>query len=157
MPSPSGWPSRSATRSVEGMAVARSADRGDDGAVNTQRNDVQLGELPPADEAEPTEPADARDATETGASTGSRFAPPTGAALPPDPEAYDSERSAHARARGLAAPYIAGGRDPEPEAGRREERFYLRLLLAMVGLIVLGGFALGIISSLLGLSGLVGQ
>jgi len=31
------------------------------------------------------------------------------------------------------------------------------LLLAMVGLIVLGGFALGIISSLLGLSGLVGQ
>jgi hypothetical protein len=124
-------------RSVEGMAVARSADRGDDGAVNTQRDDVQLGGLTPAGEAEPTQPPVA--------------------ALPPDPEAYDSERSAHARARGLAAPYIAGGRDPEPEAGRREERFYLRLLLAMVGLIVLGGFALGIISSLLGLSGLVGQ
>jgi hypothetical protein len=124
-------------RSVEGMAVARSADRGDDGAVNTQRDDVQLGELPPADAAKPTQlPV---------------------AALPPDPDAYDSERNAHARARGLAAPYIAGGRDPEPEAGRREERFYGRLLLAMVGLIVLGGFALGVISSLLGLSGLVGQ
>jgi hypothetical protein len=139
------------------MAIARSSDRGDDGAVNMQRDDVQLGGLPPADEAEPTEPTNTRDATETGPSTGDRFAPATVAALPPDPEAYDSERSAHARARGLAAPYIAGGRDPEPEAGRREERFYGRLLLAMVGLIVLGGFALGIISSLLGLSGLVGQ
>jgi hypothetical protein len=141
-------------RSVEGMAVARSADRGDDGAVNTQRDDVQLGGPPPADEAEPTEPTDA---TESGASQGGQLAPSTVAALPPDPEAYDSERSAHARARGLAAPYIGGGRDPEPEAGRREERFYGRLLLAMVGLIVLGGFAFGIISSLLGLSGLVGQ
>jgi hypothetical protein len=78
-------------------------------------------------------------------------------ALPPDPQAYDAERNVHARARGLAAPYIAGGRDPEPEVGRREERFYGRLLLAMVGLIVLGGFALGIISSLLGLTGLVGN
>jgi hypothetical protein len=77
-------------------------------------------------------------------------------ALPPDPEAYDSERNEHARARGLAAPYIAGGRDPEPEVGRREERYYVRLLLIMVGLIVLGGFALGIISNLLGLSGLAG-
>jgi hypothetical protein len=77
--------------------------------------------------------------------------------LPPDADAYDSERNAHARARGLAAPYIAGGRDPEPEVGRKEERFYGRLLLAMVGLIVLGGFALGIISNLLGLTGLVGN
>jgi hypothetical protein len=77
-------------------------------------------------------------------------------ARPPDPEAYDSERNEHARARGLAAPYIAGGRDPEPEVGRREERYYLRLLLIMVGLIVLGGFALGIVSNLLGLSGLAG-
>ena len=37
--------------------------------------------------------------------------------LPPDPEAYDAERNVAARARGLAAPYIPGGRDPEPEAG----------------------------------------
>ena len=77
--------------------------------------------------------------------------------LPPDPAAYDSERNAHARARGLAAPYIAGGRDPEPEIGRREERFYGRLLLVMVALIVVGGFVLGILSSLLGLTGFVGH
>jgi hypothetical protein len=135
MLSPSGWPSRFATRSAE-HDDARSVDRGDDGSVNTQ----------PDDNAATTETAD-----------GGRLASSTDAALPPDPEAYDSERNAHARARGLAAPYIAGGRDPEPETGRREERFYGKLLLAMVGLIVFGGFALGIISSLLGLSGLVGH
>jgi hypothetical protein len=33
--------------------------------------------------------------------------------LPPDPDAYDSPRAAQARARGLAAPYIAGGEDPD--------------------------------------------
>ncbi|HXI46292.1 MAG TPA: hypothetical protein VNH13_08320 [Candidatus Acidoferrales bacterium] len=70
--------------------------------------------------------------------------------LPPDPEAFDSERAQHARARGLAAPYIAGGSDPDPEPGRREERFYLRILLAMVGVLVLGGFVLGIIANLIG-------
>jgi hypothetical protein len=72
--------------------------------------------------------------------------------LPPDPEAYDSPRAAIARARGLAAPYIAGGRDPEPETGRREERFYVRLLLLMVAVIVLGGFVLGIVAALMGLN-----
>ena len=72
---------------------------------------------------------------------------------PPDPEAYDSERSALARARGLSAPYIAGGRDPDPVAGRREERFFLRLLLLMVGVIVFGGFILGIAALLLGVGG----
>ena len=76
---------------------------------------------------------------------------------PPDPEAYDTERNAHARARGLAAPYIAGGRDPEPEVGRRQDRYYIRLLLVMIAIIVLGGFILGIISNLLGLTGLVGD
>jgi hypothetical protein len=50
----------------------------------------------------------------------------------------------------LAAPYIAGGRDPQPEAGRREERFYLGILLAMVVVLVLSGFVIGIISKLLG-------
>ena len=82
---------------------------------------------------------------------------PRAGSLPPDPEAYDTERNAHARARGLAAPYIAGGRDPEPATGRNEDRFYGRLLLAMVALIVLGGFAFGIIARLLGLTGLVGN
>jgi hypothetical protein len=74
---------------------------------------------------------------------------PPSATLPPDPEAYDSVRSQHARARGLAAPYIAGGRDPEPEAGRREERFYGRLLLLMVVAVVLGGFVIGFAIALL--------
>ena len=69
--------------------------------------------------------------------------------LPPDPEAYDSVRAQHARARGLAAPYIAGGRDPDPEAGLREDRFYGKLLFAMVLALVLGGFVIGIVIALL--------
>jgi hypothetical protein len=76
--------------------------------------------------------------------------PPAPGQLPPDPAAYDSERNALARARGLAAPYIAGGRDPDPDSGRREERFYGRWLVAMVVVIVLGGFVLGIIGALIG-------
>ena len=73
---------------------------------------------------------------------------PPPANLPPDPEAYDSERNALARERGLAAPYIAGGRDPEPEAGRHEERVLLRLLILMVVVIMLSGFVLGILANL---------
>jgi hypothetical protein len=68
---------------------------------------------------------------------------------PPDPAAYDHPRAAQARARGLAAPYIPGGRDPEPERGRAEERRYLRLLIAMVVVVVLSGFVLGIVQNLL--------
>ncbi|MFM2106853.1 MAG: hypothetical protein RL338_1885 [Chloroflexota bacterium] len=67
-----------------------------------------------------------------------------------------SDRNVHARARGLAAPYIAGGRDPDPAAGLREERRYLRLLLAMVLLIVVGGLGLSIVAYLItGGAGLV--
>lgn len=76
-------------------------------------------------------------------------APPAGSrgrALPPDPAAYDHPRSAVARAKGLDAPYIAGGNDPEPERGRAEERRLLRLLIAMVVIVVLAGFVLGIIA-----------
>ena len=69
--------------------------------------------------------------------------------LPPDREAYDSVRAQHARARGLAAPYIAGGRDPDPDTGRAEERRYLRWLLIMVVAIVLSGFVLGILGNLI--------
>ena len=75
------------------------------------------------------------------------------ARLPPDPEAYDSDRARQARARGLAAPYIAGGRDPEPAEGRRQERFYARLLLLMVAVIVLAGFVVGMVAVLLGVAG----
>ncbi len=75
------------------------------------------------------------------------------AQLPPDPEAYDSVRSQHARARGLSAPYIAGGRDPDPETGRREERVYVRLLVLMVVAIVFGGFVVGFVIALLQANG----
>ena len=70
--------------------------------------------------------------------------------LPADPDAYDSPRAVQARARGLSAPYIAGGTDPDPEAGRREERRYLRILLVMVVVVVLSGFVLGFLAQLLG-------
>ncbi len=77
--------------------------------------------------------------------------PPEPAELPPDPDAYDSPRAVQARSRGLAAPYIAGGTDPDPETGKREERRYLRLLLAMVVAVVLSGFVLGYLAQLVGL------
>ena len=70
--------------------------------------------------------------------------------LPPDPEAYDSPRAAQARARGLAAPYIAGGEDPHPERTQREERRYLLLLVVMIVVVVLAGFVLGVVQNLLG-------
>jgi hypothetical protein len=63
--------------------------------------------------------------------------------LPADPTAYDHPRAELARAKGLDAPYIAGGNDPEPELGRREERRLLRLLVLMVVAVVLAGFILG--------------
>jgi hypothetical protein len=70
--------------------------------------------------------------------------------LPPDPEAYDSPRASQARARGLAAPYIAGGTDPNIEQTRREERRFKILLIAMIVVVVLAGFVLGILQNLLG-------
>ena len=70
--------------------------------------------------------------------------------LPPDPDAYDSPRAVQARARGLSAPYIAGGLDPDMEGARRDERRNLRILLAMVVVIVLSGFVLGYLAKLLG-------
>lgn len=72
--------------------------------------------------------------------------------IPPDPAAYDTERNQHARKRGLAAPYIAGGRDPDPAAGLAEERRLLRLLVVMVVILVLSGFVVGIVATLLGFS-----
>jgi hypothetical protein len=80
-------------------------------------------------------------------------------AQPPEPRRpgplapSEAERAASARARGLSAPYIAGGRDPEPDEGLREERFYGRLLIIMVAVIVAGGFILGIVANLIGIVG----
>jgi hypothetical protein len=73
--------------------------------------------------------------------------------LPPDPEAYDDPRNTRARAKGLEAPYIAGGDDPDPAAGLAEERHYGRLLLAMVLTILAAGFIIGTILALSGLGG----
>ncbi len=77
--------------------------------------------------------------------------------LPADPTAYDSPRAMQARARGLAAPYIAGGEDPNPELTRRQERRYLRLLVVMIVILILAGFVLGIGAKLLGLDFLLGN
>ncbi len=49
------------------------------------------------------------------------------------------------RPRGLSAPYVPGGRDPEPDGGKRDERFYGGLLILMVAAIVLAGFLVSII------------
>ena len=96
--------------------------------------------------AEPHEPAGAASAS-----------PPSGTPrLPPDPDAYDSPRAAQARARGLAAPYIAGGEDPDLAVTQEREGRYLRLLIAMVVVVVLAGFVLGIVANLLGMPGLLG-
>jgi hypothetical protein len=78
--------------------------------------------------------------------------------LPGDPRPgplapSEEERAASARARGLAAPYIQGGRDPDPEAGLRDDRFYGRLLILMVAIIVAAGFVLGIVANVIGLVG----
>ena len=75
--------------------------------------------------------------------------------LPPDPAAYDSERSSAARRRGLATPYIPGGRDPDQAGAEREDRRYVRILLVMVVAIILGGFVLGVLASLAGLNALL--
>ena len=66
------------------------------------------------------------------------------ARLPADPAEYDSPRAQIARAKGLEAPYIAGGRDPDPAVGLQEERHYGKLLLAMVAALMFGGFIIGI-------------
>jgi hypothetical protein len=76
--------------------------------------------------------------------------------VPADPAAYDSERSAAARKRGLSTPYVPGGRDPDLAKTEHDERRLLRWLVIMVVVIVLAGFVLGMAAALLGLNGLVG-
>lgn len=69
--------------------------------------------------------------------------------LPPNPEAYDSARAVRAREKGLEAPYIAGGDDPDPAAALAEERRFGKLLIAMVVTIVASGFVIGTLIALL--------
>jgi hypothetical protein len=92
-----------------------------------------------------------------GTDSGSLRAGPGSGRLPPDPVAYDSERNEAARRRGLAAPYIPGGRDPDQATANREERRYLKILLLMVIVIVAAGFVLGFAAALAGFNGLVGN
>lgn len=73
--------------------------------------------------------------------------------LPPDPERYDEERNALARARGLDAPYIAGGDDADPDGSRRTNRVYGRLLLLMILAIVGTSIVLTIVAIALGYAG----
>jgi hypothetical protein len=83
-------------------------------------------------------------------------APPTASPpsnLPPDPAAYDSPRAVRARAKGLQAPYIAGGEDPDPAPGIAEERRYVRLLVAMAIVIIASGFVIGTVIALVGPAG----
>jgi hypothetical protein len=75
--------------------------------------------------------------------------------LPADPARYDSPRAVAARRRGLEAPYIPGGDDPELAETLEREARDTRLLIGMAITIVLMGFVLGIVGALIGLSGLV--
>lgn len=77
--------------------------------------------------------------------------------VPPDPKAYDTERSAAARKRGLSTPYIPGGRDPDQARADAEDRRYLKILVAMVLVIVFAGFVLGVLALLAGFGNLVGD
>ena len=71
--------------------------------------------------------------------------------LPPDPARYDEPRNVAARKRGLEQPYIAGGEDPALPETLRRELPYVRILVGMVIIIIIGGFALGFLGALLNL------
>lgn len=110
--------------------------------------------LPSSASSEPSEPFEASEPFATADDE-----PPTDAgapAVPADPAAYDSERSAAARKRGLSTPYVPGGRDPDLAKTEQDERRLLRWLVIMVVVLVLAGFVLGMAAALLGLNGLVG-
>lgn len=60
-----------------------------------------------------------------------------------------TERNQAARARGLKAPYIPGGEDPDPVATAARERRLKQLLIGMVLVIVVGGFLISIVGLIL--------
>lgn len=70
--------------------------------------------------------------------------------LPPDPAAYDSPRAVRARAKGLDAPYITGGDDPDIGPALEVDRKYGRWLVWMVVAIVSAGFIIGTLIALVG-------
>jgi hypothetical protein len=72
---------------------------------------------------------------------------------PAEPTPEPTERDLAARARGLSAPYLPGGRDPDPEATQRQERRYLLALIGMVALIVGTSIVLTIIGIMAGAFG----
>lgn len=80
------------------------------------------------------------------AAQGSATRPDGAGHLAPDPARYDEERNALARARGLDAPYIAGGEDADPDRSARDRRLYGRLLVLMIVLIVGTGLVLTFIA-----------
>lgn len=96
----------------------------------------------------PTEPQTALPAAAEPTTPAFPAAAQEASTLPPDPVAYDSPRAVRARAKGLQAPYIAGGNDPDPAAGLAEERHYGRLLVGMAVAIVASGFVIGTIIAL---------
>ena len=108
---------------------------------------------PPSAPSEPAEPSEPSEPFATGDEPATEAGPPP---VPADPAAYDSERNAAARKRGLSTPYVPGGRDPELAKTEQDERRLLRWLVIMVVVIVLAGFVLGMAAALLGLNGLVG-
>lgn len=70
-----------------------------------------------------------------------------------DPIAYESPRNARARAKGLEAPIISGGGDPDLATALATDRHYFRLLVWMVVIIIASGFLIGIAIALAGPAG----
>ena len=81
----------------------------------------------------------------------SQHSTPIRSQLPADPGKYDDPRNVIARRKGLAAPYIAGGEDPEMTATIAGERRVMRWLRIMIVVLVFGGFVLGIVAAVTGL------
>ena len=97
----------------------------------------------PTGPSAPTEPSGPTGTTPITDAVFDSIQPRPGKAMPWPPAADQ---------RGLASPYPPGGADPDPVPGQREDRYYLRLLIAMILLIVLSGFAVTIIGLMLGIA-----
>ena len=96
------------------------------------------------DGATPVEPAQAIPAA---AEAAAPAAPARGTpGIPHADEAARGTPGIPRRPRGLSAPYIAGGDDPEIAETRRRERPYMRLLIGMVAVIVGGTLLLTILA-----------